>query len=337
MPRRTAFLIFLGFLCAVLVWLFLPFMSAFVLAITAVIGLSPLYTALRRVCFGNAWIASFLSTAVLVGIIAVPASLIMNAAAEQGLDLIRDLIHQKDAWLPRIEEWTTRLKITWSWQAVLPDILQRGAQLISQFSPNLLLRTTQFLVHFILFLIIAFFLFVEGPALRRELQGLSPLDPHYSEAFFREIHVTLKACLYGYILTALVQGILAGIGFYVAGLKVAVILGVLTMLMAFVPIIGATGVWLPVALYFFAVGDWKTGAALSAYGGLVISGIDNILKPLLIRGKVDIHPVMIFLTILGGLKAFGPIGFLLGPLIMAVFLAAVRIYKRDFLESSIKA
>lgn len=331
MSKRSAFLIFLVLLCAAVLWLFGPFLSTIVLSLTFVIGLWPIYRGFSKLFFGNRWIASLVTTLILALLILFPAIFLVRMAAEQAVSLIHYIPESKDSWLPVIQDWSARLKIDLSWDLLLPELIQKGSRLVSQFSPFIFIETTQFVFYFILVLFITFFLFVEGLALYRQLLQLSPLETTYGEHLAQEIHNTLKACLYGYLFTAIAQGILAGIGFTIAGLSLAVILGVATLFMSFVPIIGATGVWLPVTIYFFATGEWKMGLFMAIYGTFVISGIDNFLKPILIQGRTKIHPVLIFLSILGGLKAFGPIGFLIGPLLVAIFFASIRIYKRDFL------
>lgn len=331
MSKRSAFLILLALLSTAALWLIKPFLSTVVLSLTLVIGLWPIYQFFKKLLFGNRWIASLLTTLLLAVLILFPAIFLVRVAADQAMSLIHYIPESKDVWLPVIEEWSEKLKIDMSWEAVVPELIQKGTQLVSQFSPRIFVQTTQFVFYFIMALLVTFFLFVDGPSLEQELIVLSPLEKGYSEHLAYEIHNTLKACLYGYIFTAIAQSCLAGIGFSIAGLPIAVILGVATFFVSFVPIIGATGVWLPVTIYLFTSGHWKMGIFMALYGTFVISGIDNFLKPILIQGRTKIHPVLIFLSILGGLKAFGPIGFLIGPLLVAIFLASIRIYKRDFL------
>ena len=100
--------------------------------------------------------------------------------------------------------------------------------------------------------------------------------------------------------------------------------------MSMVPIVGATSVWLPMGVWFLIQGDTHNGLIVLVYGALIISGIDNILKPLIMRGKVQIPILLIFFSLIGGMALFGPIGILFGPVITALFLACIRIYREEF-------
>ncbi|MBI1910008.1 MAG: AI-2E family transporter [Deltaproteobacteria bacterium] len=334
MSERISFLTLLAFLCLAVLWLFRPFLSVILLAATFVISLWPLYASLNRLFRGHRWIASFVVTLFLALVLIFPVAFVISLVIEQAVALAHFLPETMQAWLPLVKEYSHRFNLPISWEAILPQLVQQGAQFVSQFSPKLLMQTTQFLLNFALTLLLVFFLFIEGPALYENLLHLSPLKESYETHLSREIRNTLNACLYGYILTAISQGILAGIGFTIAKIPIAALLGVATIVTSFIPIIGAAGIWIPVTVYLLLTQQWGMGIFLGLYGALLISGIDNLIKPLIIQGKTRIHPFLIFLAIFGGLQALGPVGLLVGPIIVAIFLACVKIYKKDFLEQT---
>lgn len=141
---------------------------------------------------------------------------------------------------------------------------------------------------------------------------------------------TVQASVQGYLLTSLAQGVLAAIAFALTGIHSYVVLGVLTFFMSMVPVIGAAGVWLPVCVWLFLQGETGWGIFNLLYGTLIISGIDNILKPLIIQGRTHIHPLLIFFSIFGGIKLFGPLGLLFGPVVTAMLIATINIYRSEF-------
>ena len=333
MKERTSFLILLVVLSATMIWLFRPFLTPIFVALTFVITLWPLYRPLKKGLWQKGWLASLLVTVLLTLVLIFPVAFLVGLVTEQAIQMARDLPPLLKNGLPMIRSLGDRFGVVIPLDAILPDLLQKGAMLASQFSPTIFTHTTHLVFQFILTLFLTFFLFIEGPALYQELLHLSPIKRSYEEHLAYEIQNTLSACLYGYVLTALAQGILAGLCFMIAGIPLAAILGLLTVVASFIPIIGAAGVWVPVAISLFISGQWGWGLFVSLYGGLIISGIDNVLKPLIIQGKTRIHPLLVFLAIFGGLKAFGPVGILVGPILTSIFLASLKIYKADFLNA----
>ena len=148
-----------------------------------------------------------------------------------------------------------------------------------------------------------------------------------------------SAVLYGNISTALMQGILGGLGFWIIGMSSPILWGFVMMLFALVPYFGTAIVWLPAALNLIFIGYLQNdnsstirGIILVAYGILVISSIDNILKPRLIGAKGKVHPVLVLLGVLGGLSLFGFIGLILGPVMLALLMTFVGIYEEEKAE-----
>jgi predicted PurR-regulated permease PerM len=131
----------------------------------------------------------------------------------------------------------------------------------------------------------------------------------------------------------LAQGFLAAVGFWLFGVPSPVLWGVAVVFAAMVPILGSPLGWVPACVYLFLTGTRWQAFGMLAWGLLVISGIDNVLKPLLLRGTARLHPMPAFLSILGGVLAFGPAGVLVGPVILSLALSAVRIYRLDVLRA----
>jgi len=137
------------------------------------------------------------------------------------------------------------------------------------------------------------------------------------------------------VVVPLVQGILAGIGFMMFGVPSPFVWGTAVILAATVPLFGSPLGWLPACVYLLAQG--RTGAALGllAYCTIVVSGSDNVVKPLILRGSARIHPLLAFLSIIGGVLAFGVFGFLIGPVVLSLVLSAIRIYRLDVLRMAV--
>ena len=184
--------------------------------------------------------------------------------------------------------------------------------------------------HTILMLIALFFLLVRGDELVRWLDSVSPLAPGQT----RELFATFKRVSFAVIasagVTAAAQAAAALVGFLIAQVPNPVFFTLVTFFLAFVPAVGASIVSLLAALLLLVTGHPYMALFLALWGVLVVGLVDNLIKPLLIRRGLEIHGAIVFFALIGGIAAFGAIGLLVGPLVVALFLAVVRIYHRDY-------
>jgi predicted PurR-regulated permease PerM len=140
----------------------------------------------------------------------------------------------------------------------------------------------------------------------------------------------ISALLLGMIGTAIAQGLLIGTGIVAAGFSNAMMWGLLAMLAAFIPIIGAAIAYLTATAVLAAMGRWEAALLFFIYGVGIVSSVDNVLRPLVMGSRVRVHPVLLFIALLGGVRVFGGVGIIAGPVLLAIFLAALRIYQREF-------
>jgi Ca2+-transporting ATPase len=170
-------------------------------------------------------------------------------------------------------------------------------------------------------LVTVFFCFRDGKEIFNQLQqGLVRFLGKYQQVYLQAAGITVRAVVYGLVLAALGQGMMAGFGYYVAGVKAPVLFGAITALLALVPM-GATLVWLPIGVMLILNDQLWPGIGLLLWGFLVVSTVDNVIRPLVISGASQVpFPVVLF-GVLGGLTAFGAVGLFLGPVILAVLLS----------------
>ena len=181
-----------------------------------------------------------------------------------------------------------------------------------------------------------FFLLRDGARLRAALRPVSPFNDAQEALIFDHLGKTVKGALQSVVVVPLAQGIMAVPGFLIFGVPQPVTWGVAVSLAAIVPLLGSPLGWVPAVVWLFYTGapTWQWVGML-VYGVVVISGIDNVVKPLLLRGTAQIHPLLGFLSILGGVLAFGAFGFLVGPVILSLVLSAMRIYRLDLLRGEV--
>jgi predicted PurR-regulated permease PerM len=178
-----------------------------------------------------------------------------------------------------------------------------------------------------------FYFLKDGPGMIRAVMRLSPLDDRYEQELLSKFDSVSRAVVLATLLSAIAQGLLAGIGYYVAGVQSVFLLTMLTTVMAMVPVVGAGSVWIPTCLWL-AVVDNRIMAAviLACYGAGVVSMIDNIIKPFVLHGQSNLHPLLALLSVLGGVKALGPIGIIVGPMSVSFLQALLNMLHTELQE-----
>ena len=182
--------------------------------------------------------------------------------------------------------------------------------------------TLDFVVAFFLMLYTLFFMFRDGEALSRGIARAIPLDPRHTQRLLQQFATVVRATVKGNIAVALVQGALGGAAFWVLGLPGALLWGAVMAVLSLLPAVGAAMVWAPVAAWYFLSGEPVKGIGLVVWGALVIGLVDNVLRPILVGKDTRMPDYLVLLATLGGIVVFGLNGFVIGPVIAAVFLVS---------------
>ncbi|TWT29842.1 AI-2E family transporter [Blastopirellula retiformator] len=178
-----------------------------------------------------------------------------------------------------------------------------------------------------------YYFFYDGPALISAAMRLSPLDDEYERQLIEEFSRVSRAVVLATLLSAVAQGILAGIGFWFCGLESVFLLMFLTMTLAMVPFAGAASVWVPVSIWLIVAEEkMAAGIGLAIYGVAVISLVDNIIKPFVLHGQSKLHPLLALLSVLGGVSALGPIGILVGPMLVAFMQVLLNMLRGELVK-----
>lgn len=192
------------------------------------------------------------------------------------------------------------------------------------------------LVGLIVMVISLFYFLADGPGMVKTLMRLSPLDDRYEEQILVEFDRVSRAVVVATLLSAAVQGGLALIGYWIAGLDGIFLLSVLTGMLAMVPFVGAASVWAVCSAWLFFDGQVGMAIFLALYGFFVISMADNVIKPLVLHGQSNLHPLLALLSVLGGVQALGPIGIFVGPMVVAFMQAALTMLRTEVSQISDK-
>ncbi len=223
-----------------------------------------------------------------------------------------------------LEPLFERVKEDWSAYATT------AAKNVSTFLFTNLRNITQDTLKFVFMLFVMFYslfyFFKDGPRMLRRLMYLLPIGNTYEEVLYREFTSTTRATLKSTIIVGGIQGVIGGILFWITGVPGALVWGVIMTALAIIPAVGAFVVWLPAGLIMLALGNMWQGLTIILVGVLLISTIDNLVRPPLIGKDIEMHPLIVFFSTLGGIFLFGISGFVIGPVLAAFFLAVIKMY-----------
>jgi predicted PurR-regulated permease PerM len=190
--------------------------------------------------------------------------------------------------------------------------------------------TTSVMLGLVIALMTMYYVLLEWPNIAVRLERVLPLDPRHTRALVLEFRDVGRSSFVGTLATALVQGVLGGAGYAIAGVSNSVTLGLLTALASFVPLLGTSVVWTGVSVYLLVKARALAGVFVFAWGFIVVMALsDYVIRPRLVGGPGHGHPLLMLVALLGGLEAFGLAGLIVGPILMSLFLAALRIYERE--------
>jgi len=184
-----------------------------------------------------------------------------------------------------------------------------------------------FIVQMFFVIFTMYYFFKDGENISRTIRDSLPLDREQADSIMSRTREVIDASVYGVISIAIIQGTLGGLAFWVLGLPSAIIWGVVMTFLSMVPMLGAFLVWVPGAIYLALTGHWVKALLLAFWGTLVIGMIDNFLRPKLVGSRTRLHELLIFFAVLGGLSVFGVLGVVLGPVVVAITLALVDVYR----------
>lgn len=330
--RRFAVLAAVAFLVVLLYRVLEPFIAALAWAVILTLALWPPYRAMRDRIGGPTWLAPTVATATIGLVILVPLTTL-------GLLLVgeaRDLAEHARAWLlgetgdlagllrsvPLAGEALEKGLLDWRRDPdELQAVLRQNTETMVSLATRAMANVGRNAFKIVVCIFSAWFLFRHAETLRRQVSdGVRRLGGDRGEALLNRIRITVRATVYGLVMTALVQAILTALGFWIAGASYPLLLGVLMFVFSFIPF-GPPLVWGPASISFFFNGEIGWGIATFLWGAAVISSMDNILRPLFIGQATRMPVILVFMGVIGGVTAFGMVGLFVGPVIIAVSLA----------------
>lgn len=340
--QRASFYVLLAVVTVAFLWLLLPYYNAILWAVILAILFFPIHKRLERMLAGRSTIAALLTVFLCICLVILPALAILGSLIQEGTSLYQRISsHEIDlnaymlrlqAVLPAfLDNWLTSLKLggfAQLWAKVSSGAMEAGQSIagsVLSFGQN----TLQFFISMGLMLYLLFFLFRDGAGMAKTLRHSIPLSDDYTRQFLDKFTAVVRATVRGNVIIAIIQGVIGGVSFWALGIEAALLWGVVMTFLSMLPAVGAALVWGPAAIWLFLVGAWVKGLVMVAIGALIIGLIDNLLRPPLVGQGARLPDYVVLISTVGGISLFGLSGFVIGPLIAALFISAWSLFTQQ--------
>lgn len=327
--RRRFLVLLVIALTLVFLWLIRSFLMTILLAALAAGIAYPWYQALLPYVGRRRPLASLLTMLGGVIVVGAPLAVVVGMATGEAIKVSQDIrpfvqrfVEEPTALAPYVEripyaEYLTPYRDT---------LLTRAGELASNLGGLIVgalssttISTVGAVVNFFIFLYTLFFLLMDGPAMIARIKRFVPMDGPDRDRLFDKFLSVTRATLKGTIVIGVVQGTLGGLAFLMLDIQGAIFWGVVMVVLSVLPVIGGALVWVPAAVILALSGSFVKAIVLVAFFSLVVSSVDNVLRPRLVGRDTEMHDLMILFSTLGGIMAFGAVGFILGPIVAALF------------------
>ena len=342
--RKRLSLLFLLLLTAATLYLSFviaePFLTPIMTATLLAVAIYPLFRRMSRY-LRNPSVAALVGTLLVVIAIVLPAVLLVTKLAHETTALYSWLNERQSVeggWSQYLGklldpplQWVadrTSLSQEQLQQAALGRLQVLSTTLLN-WAKSMAVNIGGTVVDTVIMLLTLFFLLRDGEWIRRRIGAVLPLEPHRYDQLVDTISASIAANMYGVLAVAVAQGTLGAIGYLIAGLPSVVLWSVATATFSMIPLAGAAAVWVTASIYLVAIGNWGRATFMVIWGAAVISTADNIVRPLVLSEKVKLHTLLIFFSLLGGVKAFGIIGLFVGPIIVSVAMALLKMLEDE--------
>ena len=341
---RQAFLLLL---VAAISVAFVAMIRAFLLTILLAAifaGLSyPMYGWFLRRFRNRSALAAMATLLVLVTLVVGPLFAVLGAGANEALRVTETVRPTVERLVERPGEFNRRLSTLPGYSFIRPyraQIFNKAGELLASASKFIFsalsattVATAVFVFHFVILLYTMFFFLTGGPALLESVIAYLPIDDADKQRMLDKFVSVTRATLKGTVLIGIAQGLLGGLAFWAVGIDGAVFWGTVMTVLSIIPGIGGALIWVPASIILMATGEIWRGIGLAAFCGLVVGSVDNLLRPLLVGRDTQMHELLIFFSTLGGLMMFGVMGFIVGPILAALFVTVWDMFATAFRSS----
>ncbi len=306
-----------------------PFLTTLALAVILSVLLNPIFKKVTKFFFKNKSIGALMTILITLVVIFVPLTFLSFQIFAEAQSAYNSL---------GIVDTSSILKINQSIDKSLKTIIPNIDVHIEQYFGNLyswlisnlgafFSGTFNVLIKVLIIAISLFFLLKDGESIHKSVKDMIPISGESYDYLVKSVKTTINSVVFGSILVAIIQGIISGIGFAIFGIPNAILWGTVATAAAFVPGFGVGALFVPMMIYAYLYGSLFEVFGLLLWAMIFINAIESILRPMIIHRTVNIHPLFILFSILGGISLFGAVGAILGPIILSLLFAMVRVYK----------
>jgi len=345
--QNVTFLVLVVAITGTFALLLLPYFSAILWAVILAILFNPLQQRLTELFRGQRSLAAVASVLVCICVVLIPAILIITSLSVEAASLYRqvrdsdytlaDALAQLQTMLPDFANNALagmNLSNLEEIRDSIMSVLSTASQTIASGAVGVGQSTLQFVIGLAIMLYLLFFLFRDSKPLTSMIRDAIPLDQHRTDEIAVKFVSVVKATVRGNLLIAVIQGGLGGLTFWALGIDAPLLWGVVMAVLSLLPAVGAILVWAPFSVYLGLNGEMTKAVILALVGALVISMIDNLLRPLLVGRETRMPDYVVLISTLGGLSLFGVNGFVLGPMVAALFIAVWSQFTNDRLDGA---
>jgi predicted PurR-regulated permease PerM len=335
--RSAFFFTLIAILTVGILYIFLPFFYPIFWASVIAVIFHPLFKFINK-HLKNPSLSSVFSLILVIVFLIIPFTILVLLLANESINLYQKIASQDVVGgVKHIAEWLQNTPL----QPYLEVIQKEWATYATNASKTIVVflvdnitSITQnfgrFIFMFFIMLYTLYYFFKDGESMLKRLMELSPLGNKYEKQLYKKFTSTSIATLKGTLIIGGVQGILGGITFWITGIQGALIWGVVMVILSIIPAIGPFLVWFPAGIIMLAIGNIWQGITILLVGSLLISLIDNLLRPPLVGKSAQLHPLIVLFSTLGGLLVFNISGFIIGPVIASLFLSTITIYNQYY-------
>lgn len=320
-------------------WILWPFFGSVFWGVVLAILFAPVHRRLLHKLKGRDSLAALASLAMIVLMVLLPLAVLTTSLVGEGAAVYQrlqsgelDFGRYFEQIVLAMPSWVVDLMNQFglgdldALKRKLTGVVAQGTSLIATQALSIGQNTFEFVVSTFITMYLAFFLLRDGALLGRRINAAIPLDETDKRNLLRKFITVIRATVKGNVVVAATQGALGGLAFWFLGVNAALLWAVLMAFLSLLPAVGAGLIWVPVAVYFLVTGAIWQGVALIAYGVLVIGLVDNVLRPILVGKDTKMPDYVVLISTLGGMAVFGLNGFVIGPVIAAMFIAVWDIY-----------
>jgi len=296
---------------------------------------SPIYEYFKKIT-KTKFLSAFAVVIIIFALILLPVTFIISTLQKQiqsiftenTIENIRDVLQNFEILI--ITKFNIQISDYYITDLV-PRLLSTIQEAITGLGPKMVYSITGFILTVFVTIFLTYYLLVNSKNVINTLRNYFPLSYGNSRILLEEIGKDTKSLIFGQLLIAVIQGSLGAVGFYICGIRGAIFWGLVMSLLSFIPVLGSSIIWFPATIILLVQGEYFNGIGLMLWGFLIVSTSDNIIRPKLTSSLGKIHPVTVLLGVFIGIKEWGLIGIVIGPIIISVLIILIKMFREEYL------